>query len=380
MKTNPLICRFNIRLNIFLASIFFVSQLFAQTVTKKEIVKEVASSPNDVIEISNSSNDIIINTWKENKVKVVMNCKIESKDSLETEKLLKTIENGEIKKSDGKISMDFGYLGFKTGSTQLVETALPPVYHKTKIKTDEGTKITVKTFDIDITVYIPETNELNLKNSFSDITLGNLQNKATLTLSSSHLKGNDFKELELTGSFSKIKFNNAEKAKVTLSSSEFEANKINELNVKSSFSEVEAEECGTATVASSSDSYELEKINKISGLASFSEFKIGQLAQSLDLKTSSGEVEVGNVKNNFEQIKISGSFSSVDLKMKDNASYQFDCTSSFSDVSLPKNKNNVKHTSDEFENNKTFSGIIGENQNTTSKISITCSSCDVDVK
>jgi hypothetical protein len=222
-------------------------------------------------------------------------------------------------------------------------------------------------------------NNLELNASFSNFEATKIGENATVKLSSSTFQTSDIKELNLEGSFiRRFVVNNVEKATIIkFSSSEFRAQNIKNLNIeKTSFSTFRVASINKLMVEKSSSSkFYITAANIIDApQCSFTNFSIGQLKKRFVTKSSSGSIELENVAEGFEKIKVDGQFVNINIGVERGAGYRIKV-----DLEFPNFKSeqiNFGKKIDEV-NTQYFVGWKGDDKEASSEIEFNCKSCSI---
>lgn len=370
MKTIKSIYKYKVIFILFFFTHLFVIKTIAGTIVVK-IEKEKEVLPSSVIFINYSAKNIEIHTWNQNKVKQVIELTIEPIDTTKLKELINELKSVDIKSnSKGNIELPYNLNIEKRG-----------VINDKKIKTRKGEytialkngKIfTVKKFEISIVFYVPQNNELDLKSAFSNISLGNLSNKAKLNLSSVTLKANNINDLELEASFSKIWLSNVNNAVFNTSSCESNSINITKAEILSAFSKFNFTKVGNLNIQkSSSDIFTLSEIEVITSKNTvFTSFLIGELKDLMDISSKNGDITIDKVNQSFSQINISNVFSTITIGTLSCNAFILNTNTKFTEFKLPDDLKLLKY-------NETVKSFYKGSKSSNQKITINCTSCNV---
>ena len=371
MKTIKSICSYKIILAfITLMQLSINSSKAVDIVSKTEKEKEVG--PSSVIYITNST-DMEIHTWNQNKIKQVVEITVDPVDPAKAKELVKEFSFEINTTLLGNIDLTYD-LGIKQMG-EFTNGRIKTKKGECTIILENGRIFTVKKLNVSIVLYIPQRNQLVLKSKFSNVSLDNLSNKATLNLTSVTLKANDIKDLELEASFSKIWFSSIDNALFDVRNCEIYGNYLEKADVESKFSKFNVTKAGNFKIQeSTSDTYNIPEIEAINGQnASFTNFTIGELKESMNISSQNGDIVIENLSNGFSQIDISNSFSSITIGTLHTDGFVLNTNTKYTELNLSKE---IKPISSKGEL-KTFNK---GSKLAKQKINIDCTSCNVNFR
>ncbi|WP_299822934.1 hypothetical protein [uncultured Pontibacter sp.] len=266
------------------------------TEKRKTFDKTYNVSNSDALSIENKFGSVQVNTWAKNEIRVKVDIIARASNENKAQEILNNI-NVVDGRSDNTIS---------------VVTKMEPM----RISGN-----TSKSFEINYTIYMPESNALAVKNSFGDVTLAALKGKTDISVK--------------YGSLKSARLSNADN-KVKLAYSSGTCAFINGGNVDVAYS-----------------SMDIGNTNGLWGSSKFSDFKINSLRDELGLEVKFGTFKVDNVEKNVRKIALDSSYTPISLKFEDNSAFNFDVNVSFADFKVDKSLVNITslekgHTSAEY--------------------------------
>ena len=89
-----------------------------------------------------------------------------------------------------------------------------------------------------------------------------------------------------------------------------------------------------------------------------------------------GELKVRNVAKEFKLIEIENSFSDANIGFHSESSFRMIATVKMGDLSYPRNKARISVVDLSYTSNK-YEGVIGDDENTSSKVIIESKNSDV---
>ncbi|MGY4538057.1 hypothetical protein ACVW0P_002477 [Mucilaginibacter sp. UYNi724] len=290
----------------------------------KNYSKSYSVNGNDVLQISNSFGKIVVNTWAKNEFKVDVQMKFGSED----EDYVKNMINGS------------GISDSKNGSI---------VSFKTNLARNNGSNGN-NHMEINYTVYMPAGNAVDITNRFGNVTLPDLNGKATLHVSYGTLNA---QQLLANDNDIRIRFGDANI--VTFNGGKLDVG----------YGKVKA---GT--------------VSNVTANISFAGFSADRLKTAADINIKYGDgFNIGTIDRSVRSLNINASFTKIKLDFKGADSFNFDVVTKFGGFNY--NDDNMKVTSknptDEdrgWSSTKTYKGYIGKS-NSDSKISINASYTDV---
>ncbi|MCD4730448.1 MAG: hypothetical protein K8R74_07600 [Bacteroidales bacterium] len=226
-------------------------------------------------------------------------------------------------------------------------------------------------FSIDYMVKMPKTIGIEIDHKFGDIILEEVQGPSIVelgygSLKANKLSGND-NELEIKFSDGFIGY--VKSAELELKYSELEIDEANDMSVESKFSELDIGKIDVLTLESGYDDDYIGSIRDLDVEAGFSDVEIRSLSERLIADIDYGEIKVKEMGRNFKLIDIASSFSDANIGFNTEASFRLNATIKMGDLSYPRDRARLSVVDLSYTSNK-YEGVIGENQDTSSKVMI----------
>ncbi|MDX5418883.1 MAG: hypothetical protein LPK09_06685 [Hymenobacteraceae bacterium] len=272
----------------------------------------------DVLNIENKFGRVHVNTWDRNEIQV----KVEIISRASSDKNAQELLN--------KINI----IDSRSGNIISVKTEME------SMKNYGGNK----SFEINYTISMPDENALTVKNSFGDVYLAALKGKVDVNVKYGSLKSD--------------RMSNASNS-VKIAYGSGRCGYINGGQVDIAYSNLS-----------------MESTNGLQGSSKFSDFKIGSLAESLDLSLKYGSLRVDNVSKNVRKINVASGFSPISLNFDDNTAFDFDVNVQFGNFNVDKRL--VNYTT--LEKSHTSAAYKGKFGSASSKASVNITSKYGDVK
>ncbi|WP_421764621.1 hypothetical protein [Ekhidna sp.] len=317
-------------------SLLLVFTAFAggQEEKKKYVEKNYKVSATTKLKIENKFGKVEFNSWTKSEFDIKVEIIGKGRNDDRAQKILDAIE-----------------IDITEGSAEIVfETEIDNVNNKK----EEG-------FEVNYTVYMPDSNPLEVKNSFGDVTMGNRGNDLTINVSYGSMRVGDVAgETELKLSFGSGSIGRIKDGEATIKYSDFEFDGADLLDLTQGFSDVEIGEVTDLELESKYGSIEIEKAGKIDADAHFSGFDIEELTGSLELKCSYlGDFKIDKLAKTFTLVDIDGKFGSYDISLERGMNANIDAEFSFSDLKYASDVDATFNYRVKESNNSTYRGKIG---------------------
>ncbi len=371
MKTMKSKSNYKVILITLVLGLLTMSKLIAQNVvTQIEDEKEV--SPSSVIYITNST-DIEIHTWAQQKVKHIVEISIDPVDRSKAQELAKQFDFKIQTTFFGNTELEYGLGINKMG--EFSDSKIKTPKGEITVVLNNGKTYTVKNIKFNIVVYIPRNNELVLNSKFSNVSLGDLSNQVELDLTGVTLKANNINKLTLDASYSNIWFDNLNDAYFDTKHCEINVADIKNAEIKSEMSNFQFASANKIEIEKSiAGTIDIKKVSIVnSNNSSYTNFSIGELYSSTDISSKHGDITIEDVDKKFSYINISNSFSTINISALNVEAFILNTNTEYTKFNLNKDI----HSLDSKDRIKNFyKGAKSANQ----KISIDCSSCNINFK
>lgn len=238
------------------------------------------------------------------------------------------------------------------GSSEIVfETEI----ENNKNKNEEG-------FEINYTVYMPNKNPLEIKNSFGDVTMGDRDNDLDINVAYGSMKvGNVSGDAKIKVSFGSGSIGSITDGEATIKYSNFEIDKANRLDLTQGFSDIEIGEVASLDLESKYGKVEIEKAGKVDADAHFSGLDIEELTGSLELDCSYlGDFKIDRVTKTFTLIDIDGKFGSYEIGLEEGINADINAEFSFADLKVSSDVDATFNYRVKESNKSTYKGKIGK--------------------
>lgn len=333
MKQNPLF-----RYCLSIVCLFITMTVLGnknQDEKKKVIEKSHKVSASTVLRIENKFGEVKINSWDKNEFSIEVEMIGKGRNEDRAQKILDAID---VSISEGSAEVSY-------------KTQIPK---NNKNRNDEG-------FEINYTVYMPESNPLSIDNSFGDVTMGNRTGELNLDVSYGSMKvGNieGFSDIRL--SFGSGSVGDSKEGEYVIKYSKFEIESGTEMDLEQGFSDVEIGEVDVLEIESKYGGVEIEKANKVDAEAHFSGFEIEELTGSLELDCSYlGDFSIDKLAKTFTLVDIDGKFGSYEISIEPGLAANIDAEFSFADLKVSSDVDATFSYQIKESNSATYKGKIG---------------------
>lgn len=302
---------------------------------KKYVEKNYKVSATTKLKIDNKFGTVEINSWEKSEFDIKVEIIGKGRNEERAQRILDAIEI-DITESSAEI---------------VFETEI----ESSKNKNEEG-------FEINYTVYMPEKNRLEIKNSFGDVTMGNRANDLDIQVSYGSMKvGNVSGDAVIKISFGSGSVGKINDGEATIKYSNFEIEEANILDLTQGFSDIEIGEVKDLELESKYGKVEIEKAGKIDADSHFSGFEIEELTGSLELDCSYlGDFRIDRLAKTFTLIDIDGKFGSYEIGLEEGLNADINAEFSFADLKVSSDVDATFNYRVKESNRSTYKGKIGK--------------------
>lgn len=302
---------------------------------KKFVEKNYKVSATTKLRIDNKFGKVEINSWTKSEFDIKVEIIGKGRTDERAQRILDAIE-----------------IDITEGSAEIVfETEI----ENTKNKNEEG-------FEINYTIYMPESNPLEIKNSFGDVTMGNRSNDLNLDVSYGSMRVGDVSgDCRIKLSFGSGGVGKIKDGEATIKYSNFEIDGAGRLDITQGFSDVEIGDVDDLELESKYGKVEIEKAGKIDADAHFSGFDIEELTGSLELDCSYlGDFRIDKLAKTFTLIDIDGKFGSYEIGLAEGINADINAEFSFADLKISSDVDATFNYRVKESNRSTYKGKIGK--------------------
>ncbi|MEO9870067.1 DUF4097 family beta strand repeat-containing protein [Ekhidna sp.] len=302
---------------------------------KKYVEKNYKVSSTTKLKIENKFGKVEINSWEKNEFDIKIEIVGKGRNEERAQRILDAIE-----------------IDITEGSAQIVfETEIQNI----KNKNEEG-------FEVNYTVYMPDSSPLEIKNSFGDVTMGDRTNDLELNVSYGSMRVGDVSgDTEIKLSFGSGSVNNIKDGYVSVKYSNLEIEGANKLDLTQGFSEIEIGEVADLEIESKYGNVEIEKAGKIDADSHFSGWDIEELTGSIELDCSYlGDFRIDKLAKTFTLVDIDGKFGSYEIGLEEGLNADINAEFSFADLKYSSDVDATFNYRVKESNKSTYKGKIGQ--------------------
>lgn len=302
----------------------------------KELVQELPAEKNAVIKIVNTTCNLDIRPWPEDKVKMVTTVYVDEKKAAKITPEEMMSDAGIIFKSFGNrvdIQTRTSFGGeqsgrlFRTiGSTNSAPNGLfsytPIDVTESAFKSNQSVRWnTTGSITRQMILYIPEGCRLDVDNKNTGIIINDDINDARFKLSRSNLDARNFKKVYITADYYTINISNVEEAELELENGSFTAGIIQTLDLDSKGSEIDYENGTSLYLRSQNDRITVDQISKVAGRKLYGDLRIGKLITDLDIEGLNADIKIRSISPLTEKVKIVDQYADLRLPVKNVTNY-----------------------------------------------------------
>jgi len=314
----------------------------AQDEYTKVIKKEYPVNPDAQVILENKFGQIHCNNWDKNLVSVEIRITVTAHSQQSANKLLDLVTI------------------ISNGTPSQVETRT--VFSK------EGFSGNSKV-NVDYTVNIPATINLNLTNKFGDVFLNELSGKGNFDIAYGDI---EVKKLLNSDNVIDIKFGKGDMqyitgAMVSLKYSEMKVEYAGSLFVDSKFSNLEGNKIVSLSIGFQGGKVDVENTSAITGKSKFSDLNIGHLDKKIDLDIQYGNCDVDRISADFTLVSVRNKYGSVTVNIPSGTSYNLDAELKFCDLDFPEDQANFTQRITT-NTSKSFRATVGKKPNPEARV------------
>lgn len=314
----------------------------AELTKTKEYSKSFSVDDNSLVNVTNKFGDVKVTTWDKNEVVINVTVKLEGKRE---EKLLKVLDNIDVEIQ-------------KKGENVFAETIIGKGGKSNNCNCD---------MEINYTIKMPKTNELEVRNEFGSFYINKLDANLKLKLKFGTSTIGELNGIENDLDFEFCSLINLEKIKgglIRVQHSKLNIDDANDIELESQFTKVNVDKLTEGKVDVKFGHLKLDEVGSVKAKMKMAPLEISYLKNDIELIQSHSRTNIENIAKNFEQVDVDCEFSPVKLKLESGSSFNVDAFVNMGSFIL--NGNSIKNK-DEM-NKVTYKGKVGGSPNSNIKI------------
>lgn len=361
--------RFFFHFHFLLALVLPSLSLLAQTETRvenkvenivmeKEFSLEVPADMTSTIHFTNTSHNLQINTWSENKVRVITTAtfsdeeKVPSSDDFFSEAgiTLKNIAGGvELNSrtntvfSAGNSYLNDGHVYTYTNPQDLSKTNAAKSSTSSSILLDlEPLKQSSTSKRRLLTVFIPANSKIDIDSRSSNISIEDDLPAARLTISNTSFDCANVEDMRLSAKYCIVNTGDIATAQMEMENSTLRALSIGDLDIDSKSSGIEYQDGNTINMRSQRDNYFIESVKTVQGRKLYGDLRIDDLHKLLDIEGINADIKIRNIMPEVDQVTLKDKYAELRLPLKNLKNYAVNFQGSYSTVFTPFEKEMAK--------------------------------------
>jgi hypothetical protein len=225
--------------------------------------------------------------------------------------------------------------------------------------------------NVDFTVNMPASVNLDLTNKFGDIYINELNGKGKISLSYGNMEINklDNSDNLLDIKFSKADIKSIKGAVALLKYSELEIEYAGSLRLDSKFSNVTANKIISLNASLEGGDMNLENSGAVESKSKFSDIEITRIEKNLTLDIQYGNCDVREMPADFSSITINNKYADVSVGLPEGVSYILEADLKFCDLDFPEDEANFsqKITGN---TSKSYKAVVGKEAKPSGKVTV----------
>lgn len=324
---------FKIILALFLVSLCFSMSPPAWQEFSQTIKKEFEISPDGTTSISNKYGKVDVKTWNNNRVRI------------EVKIVVNTTSEDLAHSVFQRIGVDFKNAPSRVEASTNIEPEKKSWWGWNSGKAD---------YSINYQVYMPPSNRLEVDAKYCDVSVGELNNGASVNVKYGSfemdgLKGDALIEL----AYGKGKLAKAGDVSATVSNGTLSIGQCRDIALNSKYSVVNLENTGEIRCETRFDTYKVGQAKVIRNLGKYdnlsiksaseiyvnsknTECRFDKIAGVLDANISYGNIYVGEMSKSFSSVDLLGDYTDISIGLPKGTPYVLDASANYAGIGYPK--------------------------------------------
>ncbi len=308
----------------------------------KVIKKEYTVNPDARVLLENKFGQIHCNNWDKNLVSIEIRITVTASSLEKANKLLDLVSIA------------------SEGNPSKVETRT--VFDKEGFSGNS-------TVNVDYTVNMPVTVNLNLTNKFGDVFLNELSGKGNFYISYGNIEINKLMNSDnvININFGKGDIQYITGAMVSLKYSEMKVEYAGSLFVDSKFSNLEGGKIISLSIGFEGGKVDVENSSAVTGKSKFSDLSFSHLDKKIDLDIQYGNCDVDQISADFTLVSVRNKYGDVSVNIPAGTSYTLDADLKFCDLDFPEDQATITQKIVST-TSKSFRATVGKKPNPEGKV------------
>jgi phage gp45-like len=272
----------------------------------RTIKKEYSVSSDATVKLDNKYGNLNITTWNKNRVEITVKITVKGNSQSTIEKKLRDIDvefhaNSDMVSAKTRIPRSSSSWSFWGKSNKL-------------------------SYQINYTVKMPASNNVELNNDYGNIQLDELNGSADIdcdygkiiigelnnsnnSINMDYCKGS-------TINFMKSGSVNADYSKLTI-------DKTDKVKINSDYSNITVESSNKVTFNADYGSITVNDVRDITGNTDYVSVRLGTVSKNLNIDADYGSIKIKELARGFERVEISGEYAGITIGVKPNTNFDF---------------------------------------------------------
>jgi len=317
-----------------------VTGTFGQSDNQKETSKEISANKKN-IRIHSSNRNIEIQSWKEDKVKIVSN--LPADDNNPSSDML---EKYGISLNEMSTSINININTNNWGSNGSAKK--------------------------EIIIYVPQTSKIILDSKYGNVNFKNNFETLELDMTNGNLDAENVNDLKLSSKYGNASFGQIRTGEIDFTNGNFSTSYLGEGEIDSKYSNIELGTVKKLNFFSTNDEYDIDEAGEISARKNYGNLRISKLTSSIDLAGTNTDVKIRNITTSVSTIKFDDKYATLRLPLKSLTDYTVEVKGVYNTV-YPNNQNGAASGDTDLVGYTVGSGK-------TTQVKIKCSNCNIDLK
>jgi len=306
----------------------------------KSIKKEFGINADGLVSIYNKYGSIDVQTWNNNRVKISVTILVEANNEREAQDVF------------DRINIDFtNSNSFVKAQTQIGNAKRGSSWWGNWSDDDR------KDYKVKYEVFVPATNQLDLKMEYGDITAASIENTAKVDVKYGNfqLAGiGDNADINLE--YGNGVLEQADDVTGKIRYAQFRCNAAKDIDIDSEYSNITIEQAQDVICNSKYDNYELNNVREFRNVGKYDNLRIGN-AENIVVNSQYTEVMANRIVNNatldlefggasidqiargFSTVTVNCNYADIKLQVENGASYRMEASADYAGISYPRHLN-----------------------------------------
>lgn len=341
---------------ILISAMIFSVPLKSQELTK-EFHKEYKAGTGTTLAIDNRYGDVVVQNWENDQIIIDVKVTLQIPDRSRAEKLI------------GYIDVMFTEEGDRISARTVIDEKF----------TFSGWGSSSRRFSIDYTIKMPSGSNFEVINKYGNTKIAELNGYVQAEIKYGNLsivklsRGNIKPLSRISVAYGKANIEEAGWLDIDVRySGLFEIGKSQALLVDSKYSKLTFDQTSSIVGTSKYDNYRIGTINNLVMESGYTTITVESLAKKLDLESKYGSFTAESVEPEFESLETDTQYMGVSMGISKSANYMLEADISYGSIKFDESRFNnqkriVQNTTTE------ISGIVGENSDPSSKVTVSAS-------